>query len=270
MISLPAWRRLAVGVVVLISCRPASGAAPARDSAADAEYDEAWTSGSNGGFGFLPWSIVSNGGVSGIGDSTKNGDAAAPAGDINSAGRAWSIASGPGGTSVRAVRPLTGSLSVGQTVSFEIDGICTKANADNLIVTLGNAGGDRWGMTVHQSGTHMADGHGGSLGVALDTFEGIHVDLTLTGPDSFSAAARVLDGREAVLATGSLDGEAGSAVDRISFSVLPSFGHIDAFYLNNLAVTPEPGGAVVGLAGGLMAISGRRRRRQRVGRGTDV
>lgn len=246
--------------MVLMSCPPAPGAEPARDSAADAAYDDGWHTADNGGFGFLPWSIASNGGVWGIGSSATNGDTVAPAGDIDSAGRAWSIASGPGGTSVRVVRPLVGALAVGQTVSFDIDGICTKSNSDNLVVNLGNAGGARWNINIHQSGTHMDDGHGGILGVALDTFEGIHVDVTLTGPDSFTASARVLDGRDAVIAGGSLSGPAGSAIDQISFSVLPSFGHIDAFYLNNLAVTPEPAVAVVGLVGALAAMTRRRRR----------
>jgi hypothetical protein len=66
-------------------------------------------------------------------------------------------------------RPGLESFAVGQTVSYDVDGICTTSNSDQLIVNLGNAGGDRWGMVVHQSGTHMDDGHGGAIRVALDT-----------------------------------------------------------------------------------------------------
>lgn len=249
-----------VGVVVLTS--PAVRAAEfASDNASQAVYQDGWQAGDNGGIGFRPWTVVSNGGIAEIGSSTANGDLLPPAGDIDSAGgRAWSLASGPSGTTVMAVRPLAGALSVGQSISFDLDGICGHANPDILNVGVGNAAAARWGLTIHASGTHMGDGRssGGTL-AANETREGMHVEFTLLGSDLFTASLRVLDGSDPVVVGGDLDGTAGSAIDRITFSVAPGFGPVDAFYLNNLAVTPEPGVGMPAVVAGVLFMRRRRR-----------
>jgi hypothetical protein len=246
---------------------PARGASPASDNASNGPYIDGWQTGDNGGFGFAPWALAANGGFVGIGSSTANGDAAAPAGDIDSAGgRAWAMGSksgmetGPLGQP-RAVRPFIGSLSVGQQVSFDLDGYAYVANSDELRVSLANATGARWYMAIFAGGIMVSDGpsSAGQRVSTTPTTEGMHVDFLLTGPDTFTASVRVLDGREPVVVSGALSGAAGSAVDRIAFDVAPSFGPVDAFYLNNLAVTPEPGlGMLCVFGAGVLA---RRRRR---------
>jgi MYXO-CTERM domain-containing protein len=258
----PMQTRVAVGVATLaVTCPSLRAADLAADNASQAAYGDGWQDGDNGGFGFGPWAITLGEqptlprGVVGIGSSTANGDAAAPTGDIDSAGgRAWSLSSARVLGSPKAVRPLTGALAVGQTVSFDVDGIGATANADELWVSIGNAADRRWGMAIHAQGTHAGGLVPAWALVTPDTPEGMRVDFTLTGPDTFTASIRVLDGRAPVLLAGALDGAAGSAIDRLSFAVAPSLGPIDAFYLNNLAVTPEPGSAMLGLAAlGLLA-----------------
>jgi hypothetical protein len=260
--SSPAWHWVAVGIVALASSSAARGAAPAADNASDAAYDDGWQANDNGGFGFAPWQILLRSGAVGIGSSTANGDAVAPVGDIDSAGgRAWSLSSA--GEALGwpiAVRPLIGALAVGQAISFEVDGIGAAPNSDELWVGIGNAAGGRWGMSIHAQGTHAGGGSPPWTRVTPDTREGMHVDFTLTGPDTFAASVRVLDGRDPVLLVGALDGAAGSAIDRISFTVAPSIAAVDAFYVNNLAVTPEPGGGLLGLAAVVRLAIGRRRR----------
>jgi len=78
------------------------------------------------------------------------------------------------------------------------------------------------------------------------------VNFTLTGPDTYAASVQVLDGSDPVFFAGTLDGAAGSAIDRLTFSVSPSFAPVDAFYANNLAVTPEPTSGLLGLVGVVM------------------
>jgi hypothetical protein len=242
-------------------------ASHASDNASNGPYVDGWQMGDNGGFGFAPWALAANGGFVGIGSSTANGDTAAPAGDIDSAGgRAWAMGSksgaepGPLGQP-RAIRPFVGALSVGQHVSFDLDGYAYVANSDELRVNLENAAGARWFMAIFAGGIVVSDGPSspGRRVSTTPTVEGMHVDFLLTGPDTFTASVRVLDGRDAVVVEGSLFGAAGSGVDQIAFDVGPSFGPVDAFYLNNLAVTPEPGSGVACLFGaGLLACRRRR------------
>jgi hypothetical protein len=261
------WRCLVLGVLVLLSPASARAAEPAWDNASQEDYSDGLQTGDDGGGGFGYWIVRTVNGKTGVGSSTANGDAVAPAGDIDSTGgRAWWASSGKtnfGG--VVAVRPLVGALGVGQHVSFNVDGICSAPNSDILVVTLGNAAEARWGMTVHEFGTHATDGRTPSgTRVASDTREGMHVDFALTGADTFAASVRVLDGSDPVLLGGTLDGIAGSAIDRITFRVQPNIGPVDAFYFNNLAVTPEPASGVVGLAWAATILAGRRCRRRRV------
>ena len=250
----------------------ARGAEPAWDDASQEDYLDGWDAGDNGGFGFRPWSFGSvgplpAGGWAGVGSSTANGDAAAPAGDIDSAGgRAWwvstNVPSSERRGSIAATRRLVGALGVGQRLSFDLDGYPNALNADMFRVELGNAGGPRWSFGMDPFFTRFYDGvTAGGVLLAPITFEGIHVDVTLTGPDSIAIASRVLGAGEPVVVNAALSGAAGSAIDRITFAVDPSFGPIDAFYVNNLAVTPEPG-----LTGaGLLALGawGLRRRSRR-------
>jgi hypothetical protein len=258
------WTSYGVVLLSTILGAPAARAAElAWDNASQAVYDNGLQMLDNGGAGFGFWVIRSTNGKTGVGSSTGNGDAVAPAGDIDSAGgRAWWVSSGKtdfGGA--EAVRPLKGSLAVGQHVSFDVDGICTAPNSDVFVVTLGNASEPRWGMTVHESGTHATDGQTpAGTRVAFDTREGMHVDVMLTGVDTFTASVQVLDGSAPVVLSGALDGAAGSAIDRISFRVEPSIGPVDAFDFNDLAVTPEPGvGGMVLVAGGVLMRRGRGR-----------
>jgi hypothetical protein len=242
----------------------AGAAQIAWDNASQPAYDDGWQAGDNGGSGFAPWTITSTAdGMTTIGSSTANGDMQPPTGDIDSpGGRAWAITVAPNGTSLTAVRPLIGSLGIGQHLSFDVDGICTSPNSEFMDVVLGNAGGERWSLSIHPAAIHMVYPGGTGLGalVSPSTPEGLHIDFSLTGPDTFEATARVL-GAEPVFASGNLNGAAGSAIDQIALSYAPSLDPGDPFYVNNLAVTPEPGLPVT-CAGLVLALTLRRGRRR--------
>ena len=263
--SIRVWRLAAmlVGVVVAAAgAQPARAALPAADNASDIEYDPDWYGLSNGGHGFGPWSIRLNGGIVRIGSSTANGDSAPPAGDIDSAGgKSWAISSGQSAGSPRAVRPFVGALDVGQHVSFDVDANPNTANADQLLVILGNANETRWSLLVFSGGTRMWDGQSpGSMAlVGGYPVEGVHVDFLLTGPDSFTATVHGLDGSNPVSISAGLAGAASSLIDQIAFDVGPGLGRVDAFYLNNLAVTPEPGVGAMVVGAGIVLVRRKRR-----------
>jgi hypothetical protein len=108
---------ISMSVFAIVFTGKASASLLAADSAADAAYNGGWAAGSNGGYGFGPWSFVNYGGgtpICFVGTSTTNGDG----GDINTAGRAWGMR--PSGDTY-AVRPFSGALEVGQSVRFDMD-----------------------------------------------------------------------------------------------------------------------------------------------------
>ena len=105
----------------------ALAALPASDTAADPTYNNGWTDGSNGGFGFDPWAITTNNDNIDHFAGTFIGDAGAsgvnPA--INTGGRAFgmyaNVIGNTSGASVSAQRNFTGGpLQVGQSFSLDI------------------------------------------------------------------------------------------------------------------------------------------------------
>jgi hypothetical protein len=241
-----------------------SAAQIAWDNASQPAYDDGWQSGDNGGTGFGPWTITSTGGgTATIGSSTANGDSQPPTGDIDSAGgRAWGLSNVVQTQHLTAIRPLTGSLAVGQHLSFDVDGICLGPNSEEMYVRLGNASETRWALDIHVFATHMLYAGVPSYGTEVSTAtpEGMHVDFSLTGPDTFLATAQVL-GADPVVVSGALNGAAGAPIDQVELLYFSTLAPEDIFYANNFAVTPEPGlpATCAGLALALTLRRGRRR-----------
>jgi hypothetical protein len=211
------------------------------------------------GLVFGPWNITPTGQAM-IGSSTANGDAQAPAGDIDTTGsRSWALRAVSFTPPIIAVRPLTGPLSPGQQISFDIDGICTSPNSQFMDVYLGNPLGNRWRVDIRP--TAIGFGFDGSPDPLIipGTPEGVHVDFTLTGADTYSLSVNVL-GAQPTVVTGTLAGTTGSPIDQVSLGVYPSFAANDVFYSNSLAVTPEPGwGQLLLCTVAGMTMRGRRR-----------
>ena len=146
-----------VGMLLALPTLTASAAQIASDNASQPAYADGWQAGDNGGSGFGPWTITSTaGGLTAIGSSTANGDMQPPTGDIDSAGgRAWAISGVPQNNRLFAIRPLTGALAVGQLLSFDVDGVCGGPNSEDMNVTLGNAGEERWALDIATTSIHM-------------------------------------------------------------------------------------------------------------------
>jgi hypothetical protein len=101
----------------------------AYDDASAPAYSGGWTHGSNGGYGFGPWTLMFNNAILTIGDSATNGDGVDDGitygsigdGDINTAGVAWRFFPDYFGFAY-AARPFTGgALNIGQPFSIDID-----------------------------------------------------------------------------------------------------------------------------------------------------
>jgi hypothetical protein len=183
-----------------------------------------------------------------IGSSTANGDAQPPAGDIDTTGsRSWALRAVSFTPPIIAVRPLTGPLSPGQQISFDIDGICTSPNSQFMDVFLGNASGNRWRVDIRPTaigfGSDGSDGSPEPL-IISGTPEGVHIDFTLTGADTYELSVNVL-GAQPTVVTGTLGGTSGSPIDQVSLGIYPSFFPNDVFYSNSLAVTPEPSSGLI-------------------------
>lgn len=104
---------------------PVFGANAAYDDASDPAYAGGWTNGSNGGFGFAPWQLLTFGFGSGqfaLQSSTSNGDGDSNSdGDIDTAGVSWGLLA-DSYTFALAARPFTGGpLQPGQSVAIDFD-----------------------------------------------------------------------------------------------------------------------------------------------------
>ncbi|MCI0745605.1 MAG: hypothetical protein L0Y58_09395 [Verrucomicrobia subdivision 3 bacterium] len=110
---------LALLVIQLTTFR-AAAALMASDAANNSAYDNGWQDGDNGGSGFGAWVLASNGANAGhmIGDSTALAPGNSGA-NINTGGESFRM-SGHLGQFATALRPLSGTLSVGDTLSFVI------------------------------------------------------------------------------------------------------------------------------------------------------
>jgi hypothetical protein len=86
--------RSLVLALIVVAPAPASAAIVlAYDDAADPTYNSGWAAGSNGGFGFGPWTHSIFGLLHAMGDSNLNGSLGGPG--INVGGRAWEAAHQP-------------------------------------------------------------------------------------------------------------------------------------------------------------------------------
>jgi hypothetical protein len=263
--SLPKCIMRSALLVFFAGTAAASGSQTAFDSAGDSAYNSGWTSVTNGGFGWGGgWTFTLNPSFAFIGSSATNGFFGDPNsdGDINSprsaGGRAWGL----WGRSA-AIRTFDGNLSVGQTFSVDFDDMGAR-NVPNsfeylyLLKLDGTAGvfvsaieGPDYFVGYNNSGVNQVL----DAGVA-DTSEGIRLDFTRTVDGVSLGMTPYLTGATTTLLSLPYTGDL-SAVEL--YSNAGAFG-IDAVYVNNIAITPEPGtaGIVAASLGGMFMIRRRR------------
>jgi hypothetical protein len=177
--------------VSLAAGSPVEAASPAYDDASDLAYDDGWQTGDAGGMGWGSGWILGNS-ASGaghlVGTSTMTGDGDDDMdGDIDTGGRAFGLYAQENGAQANASRLLDGALAPGQSVALDMDHdpSCEPG------FRLSNGMGEirfffHYGLPPQGYETLDADGFN-ALGIP-GTDEGVHVEVTLTGADSYDLA----------------------------------------------------------------------------------
>lgn len=222
-----------------------------------------WTPGSNGGYGYGPWSLNPwpNSGVSGFFLATSNGNGSGAGPGIDSPnGTAFGLYSNSG-IAAAAVRPLLTPMAFGQTFSIDFDnGWIDPGGRDEVVLRSGGLGQ----MTVGFSGgMNVYDVYDASGGPILSTIGftdgGIHIDITQTSIATYFLQLRRLSDGSTWSTSGTF--VVPGWVDE--FAVVNSNagpGPQRDLFANNMQVTPEPA-LLVTVGAGLIGMILRRRRR---------
>lgn len=174
----------------------------------------------------------------------------------------WGFYANNGETSQALYDFAGGALTVGQTVSFQIDNGNIQPGG-TVGIGLQNIGSGQNRFETYFSGGQSNYSRLDSAGVSSTgvgfTSSGLTFAFTLTGADTYSIDITPI-GSSTTTLTGTLGGNAGSGVDRLRFFNFNAGagGGSDAF-LNNIEIVPEPSSAALfGLAG--IALALRRRK----------
>ncbi len=242
--------------VLGLSLVSAFGATPGFDYASSPAYPNNGNFGllNGGGGAFGAWSNgpAANSGTSGsfIGTSLNNGNLNGPG--INSAAnKSWGIYANTLNGS-EALRPLSGPLKIGQTISVDMDNGWIEGAGSVVVFGLQTTSGVTRFETLFRGGdtNYSLTDAGGTAAVTTSvawTDGGIHIDFTLKTADTYDVTVRRLANNVVSIHTNRpLAGTAGSEIGRIRFFNFegPNDGNNprrDAF-INNLQVSSASAG----------------------------
>ena len=248
-----------------LGCAPLNAASVAFDSASSAAYNDGWDNGDNGGSGWGGgWVLSGVSGFSGqyLASSTSNGNGDGNSdGDIDTAGRSWFQYAHTGNTA-GAVRPFSGSLSVGQTFSIAFDNGFIQ-NGGTVGFGLQNASGNNVFEYYFSGGssnyTVSSQSYSGTTSGFSD--EGLVLAFTLTASNTYSLAIQYLNPANNFGGTGTLfnpgGGQAITQVRIFNFNAGNDGANNNAA-VNSISIVPEPATALLGSLG-LLALLRRRK-----------
>ena len=229
----------------------ATGAVIATDNALN--YGGGWNDGTNGGSGFLSWTIShnNNGATLFAGDSL--GNSTAGAGNINTGGIAFCLYANPAFAYVNADRAFVTTLATGNTFSFQL-----ALNYDN-----GNKGFNLFAGTQGQvlnfnvdlgasvsatSGATLTPGSGAGYNYGgNDAVLNVTVGVNSASQFSYDISRTSSTGSQGILFSGTVSGLTDS-LSGFGFYVSGTDAGGAAqnnLYLNNLSVVPEPSAAAL-------------------------
>ncbi len=214
----------------------AQAATPAFDDASDPVYDDGWTSGDNGGFGWgSAWNGLSGPASFALATSTLNGDGDTNHdGDIDTGGRAWAVTGGGGSVPYNVTRLFNGVLSVGQTVTVEID---HDSAPDGVGIRLTSSVGEQRFALMWYGSQQSYYAIAGAVSVPMNVSysdEGVVIEFTLTGADFYSVKVTPIGGSTTTTA-----GTLGAGVNVKNLTLHGSSTLSETAYFNSIAV-PEP------------------------------
>ncbi len=142
--------------------------------------------------------------------------------DIDTSGEAWGLYN-KDTTTTEALRPLGGSLAVGQTFNIDMDnGDVNYSGGNHATVGFGlqNTANNNNRFEVYfiggQSDYTIDDHHSAPYDSGIGwTRTGINIKLTLTGTDSYTVTITRYDNSTVATFSGTLGGTAGSSIDRV-------------------------------------------------------
>ncbi len=247
-------RMVLIGMTMALALT-AQSAQLAWDSAAN--YDSAWNNGSNGGANFGAWAL--SGGGFGLGAATD----ADPNLTMDSAGKSFLL---QGGNNSTATRPLTGNLSIGQTVLLDLGMNFDSTDTGSCGVYFQNSVGTVAAFTYENDKFYISTpGDGFVMEVfntpsSHDDYQGFGVSLELKDTTGRGFSIEITERPNGASSPGyahQLFWLSSADVDR--FTVFNNTT-AESLYANNFQIVPEPASALL-IVMGLAVAAARRARR---------
>jgi hypothetical protein len=276
------WKGFCAAIVAGTITTSASASLIAYDDASDPAYADGWTSGDNGGTGWGGgWSFRNgantqlfppdaNSSFYGtfVNTSLGNNNPAGVSGDSNTDGdidtvgdEAWGLYANTS-NEIYAVRPFSGALTVGQSLSFEFDNgnVTTGGVVGVRLVSNVNAPASSREFEFRFVGGDSFYNHtnGGAFATSTHGFsrEGMRVEFTLTGTNTYSLKATRLQDGTIYNFNGTT--QVGNAITGIALrNQNAGSGGANNGYFNSIAI-PEPSSLCLTVLGAVGALRRRR------------
>jgi hypothetical protein len=253
----------------------------ASDNATNPSYADGWQAGDNGGTGFTAWNFD--------GSYAPSIHAIDAGSTFNDLGTAWRIAIDPDGLT-RAGRGFA-PLQAGQTLRLVIDNPTEQQFFKGYIIRLSTDSGnicyagapctpgtmptERLGVYTFEYFTNGRwlvsdlgdDNHQTTLADIDTAAGGMQIDVSITGPESYSLKMDPLGAGATYMQSGHLaHSGAGpiSWVEFLFFNTPTNASFATDLYISSMAIVPEPGGSVLlAMGGGALAGAVNKRRSKR-------
>jgi hypothetical protein len=269
------FRRLAAMSAVTVSAAVFSArcyALNAFDNASDPVYADGWQAGENGGSGFTAWNF------DGTNAPSIHGiDRSSPFNDL---GTSWRIAIEPNGLA-RAGRGFA-PLQVGQTMQLVIDNPSEREFFKGYIIRFSTGGGnicyggagctagttpvERLGVYTFEYFTNgrwlvsdlADDNHATTLTDVQTAVGGMSINVTMTGPESYTLVMDPLGAAPSYMQSGNLAHTGAGPIDWVEFvffNTPTDPAKASDLYVSSMRIVPEPATGALAAGAGVAAVA---------------